>query len=189
MVFGEKHPSLLVRNDEVFAEGNGTTYALTRVSTDSDAQAVTLGIDIRYATGHHEQSWDGKDGLIAGKSLFGEIFKDLLAHYAKSAHGSAITFTTTTADAPDIRNPDNAYLSKVNAAYRDALGTDSPMLAIGGGSDAKGQPELVAAGALFTGSLGAPINFHGIDEGAPIVDLVNSQKILISLLRGEAGLP
>ena len=188
MVFGEKHPGLLLRNDEVFEEGNGTTYALTRLSTDQDAQVVQLGIDIRYATGHHETSWDGTDGLIAGESLFGDIFNELVTQYAATARGSAITVTTTTIDAPDIRNPDNPYLSKVNAAYRDALGVDSPMRAIGGGSDAKGQPELVAAGALFTGSLGAPINFHGIDEGAPIVDLVNSQKILVSLLRGEAGL-
>jgi succinyl-diaminopimelate desuccinylase len=62
------------------------------------------------------------------------------------------------------------------------------MLAIGGGTDAKGKPQLVAAGALFTSDLGAPINYQGIDEGAPIIDLVNSQKILISLLREEAGL-
>ena len=189
MVFGEKHPGLLLRNDEVFAEGSGTTYALTRISTDHDAQAVHLGMDIRYATGHHEQSWDGTDGLILGESLFGGIFDELVSQYAATERGSAIAVTTTTVFAPDIRNPDNPYLSKVNAAYRDALGVDSPMLAIGGGSDAKGSPQLVAAGALFTDSLGAPINFHGIDEGAPIVDLVNGQKILISLLRSEAGLP
>ncbi|MEJ7901617.1 MAG: M20/M25/M40 family metallo-hydrolase, partial [Thermomicrobiales bacterium] len=46
-VFGEKHPGLLLRNDEVFEEGNGTTYALTRVATDADAQAVQLRLDIR----------------------------------------------------------------------------------------------------------------------------------------------
>lgn len=189
MVFGEKHPGLLLRNDEVFAEGNGTTYALTRLSTDQDAQAVRLAIDIRYATGHHERSWDGTDGLIPGESLFGGIFDELVTQYAATERGSAIAVSTTTVFAPDIRNPENPYLSKVNAAYRDALGVDSPMLAIGGGTDAKGKPQLVAAGALFTTVLGAPINFHGIDEGAPIVDLVNSQKILISLLRDEAGLP
>jgi len=188
-VFGEKHPGLLLRNDEVFEEGNGTTYALTRVATDADAQAVQLRIDIRYATGHHEQSWDGTDGLIAGGSLFSELFDELVARYAATARGTAITVETTNLFAPDMRNPDNPYLSKVNAAYRAALGVDSPMRAVGGGTDAKGQPELVAAGALFSGSLGAPINNHGINEGAPIVDLVNSQKILVSLLRGEAGLP
>ncbi len=188
MVFGEKHPGLLYRFDEVFEEGNGTTYALTRLSTDKEAQAVQLGIDIRYAIGHHSQSWDGTDGLIPGDSLFGGIFDEFVAQYAATERGSAITVKTTTVDAPDIRNPDNASLAKVNAAYRDALGVDSPMLAVGGGTDAKGQPELVAAGALFTTFLGDPINFHGINEGAPIVDLVNSQKILISLLRGEAGL-
>jgi succinyl-diaminopimelate desuccinylase len=47
----------------------------------------------------------------------------------------------------------------------------------------------VVAEALFTTDVGAPINYHGIDEGEPIVDLVNSKQILISLLRGEAGLP
>jgi succinyl-diaminopimelate desuccinylase len=188
MVFGEKHPGLLLRYDEVFEEGNGTTYALTRLSTDTDAKAVQLGIDIRYAIGHHSQSWNGTDGLIPGDSLFGGIFDELVSQYAATKRGSAITVETTTVDAPDIRNPDNASLAKVNAAYRDALGVDSPMLAVGGGTDAKGQPELVAAGALFTDVLGDPINFHGINEGAPIVDLVNSQKILISLLRGEAGL-
>ncbi|MGH2551550.1 MAG: M20/M25/M40 family metallo-hydrolase [Thermomicrobiales bacterium] len=188
MVFGEKHPGLLLRYDEVFEEGNGTTYALTRVLTDQAAQTVTLAIDIRYATGHHETSWDGTDGMIPGKSLFGEIFDELVKQYAATERGSAVAVTTTTADAPDIRNPDNEYFKKVNAAYREAMGVDTPMLAIGGGTDAKGHPELVAAGSLFTTKLGDPINFHGINEGAPIVDLVNSQKILISLLRGEAGL-
>ncbi|CAN5343495.1 hypothetical protein BH09CHL1_BH09CHL1_18970 [soil metagenome] len=188
MVFGEKHPGLLLRYDEVFEEGNGTTYALTRLSTDLAAQVVQLGIDIRYATGHHGQSWDGTDGLIPGESLFGGIFDELVSQFAASERGSAVSVETTTVDAPDIRNPNSAALSKVNAAYRDALGVDTPMYAVGGGTDAKGQPELVAAGALFTDSLGAPINFHGIDEGAPIIDLVNSQKILVSLLRGEAGL-
>lgn len=172
----------------MFEEGNGTTYALTRVSTDDTAQVVQLGIDIRYATGHHERGWDGADGLIPGDSLFGGIFAELVTQYAESERGSAIVVKTTTVDAPDIRNPDNPYLSKVNAADRDALGVDSPMRGVRGGTDAKGQPELVAAGALFTGGLGAPINFHGINEGAPIADLVNSQKILVSLQRGEAGL-
>lgn len=188
-VFGEKHRGLLLRNDEVFEEGNGTTYALTRVATDADAQAVQLRIDIRYATGHHEQSWNGTDGLIAGGSLFGQLFDELVTRYAATARGTAITVETANLFAPDLRNPDNPYLSKVNAAHRAALGVDSPMRAVGGGTDAKGQPELVAAGALFSGSLGAPINYHGIDEGAPIVDLVNSQAILVSLLRAEAGLP
>ncbi len=189
MVFGEKHPGLLLRNDEVFTEGNGTTYTLTRLSTDEDAGVVQLGVDIRYATGHHEQSWDGTDGLIPGESLFAGIFDELMTQYAASERGSEISVETVTVFAPDIRNPDNPYLSKVNDAYRDALGEDSPMLAIGGGTDAKGNPQLVAAGPLFSDSLGAPINFHGIDEGAPIVALTNSQKILVSLLRDEAGLP
>ena len=188
MVFGEKHPGLLFRYDEVFEEGNGTTYALSRLSTDQEEQTVQLSIDIRYATGHHATSWDGTDGLIPGNSLFSEIFKELVSQYATTARGSEITVATTTVFAPDIRNPGNPALAKVNAAYRDAMGVDSPMLAIGGGTDAKGKPQLVAAGALFTSIVGAPINFHGIDEGAPIMDLVNSKKILISLLRGEAGL-
>ncbi len=188
-VFGEKHPGLLLRYDEVFTEGNGTTYALTRLSTDEEAGVVQLSVDIRYAIGHHERSWDGTDGLIPGESLFGEIFDELVAQYAATERGSAIDVSTTTVVAPDVRNPDNPWLTKVNAAYRDALGVDTPMLAIGGGTDAKGSPQLVAAGALFTTSFGAPINFHGIDEGAPIVDLVNSEKILVSLLRAEAGLP
>ncbi len=188
MVFGEKHPGLLLRYDEVFTEGNGTTYALTRLSTDEEAGVVQLSVDIRYAIGHHERSWDGTDGLIPGESLFGEIFDELVTQYAATERGSAIDVSTTTVVAPDVRNPDNPWLTKVNAAYRDALGVDTPMLAIGGGTDAKGSPQLVAAGALFTTSFGAPINFHGIDEGAPIVDLVNSEKILVSLLRAEAGL-
>jgi succinyl-diaminopimelate desuccinylase len=166
MVFGEKHPGLLLRNDEVFVEGKGTSYALTRVSTDTAAQVVQLVIDIRYAAGYHEQSCDGTDGLIPGKSLFGDIFKELVTHYATTERGSAIAVRTATVFAPDIRNPDNPALAKVNASFRDSMGVDSPMLAIGGASDAKGKPQVVAAGSLFSTSLGALINFHGIDEGA-----------------------
>ena len=94
-----------------------------------------------------------------------------------------MTFETRTLAAPDIRSPRNEFLTAVNNAYREVMGESCPMHAIGGGTDAKGHPELVAAGALFTESLGPPINFHGLNEGAPLIDLENSARILLRMMQ------
>jgi succinyl-diaminopimelate desuccinylase len=176
MVFGEKHPDLLYRYDTIFKEGNGTTYALTQLVPED--KGVRLSIDIRYAIGHHAQGWNGKEGMIPGDSLFQSVFQQLVERYRASSGGIEVTFKTSTSAAPDIRNPRNEFLTVVNNAYREVIGESCPMHAIGGGTDAKGHPELVAAGALFTESLGPPINFHGLNEGAPLIDLENSAKIL-----------
>lgn len=61
------------------------------------------------------------------------------------------------------------------------------MRATGGATDAHGRLNLVTAGALFTENFGPPVNYHGIDEGAPLTDLENSGKILLYLLNQELG--
>jgi len=188
-VFGENQPDLLYRYDTIFEEGNGTTYALTQLQTlhENDmAGAVTLAMDIRYAIGHHAKNWDGSPGLIEGNSLFQSVFRRLVACY-RCETGTTVKFTTRTIFRPDIRNPKSREMSAVNNAYKDVLGEDCPMRAVGGGTDAHGNLSLVAAGALFTGSCGPPINFHGLNEGAPIEDLVKGKGILKALLLNEAA--
>ena len=183
---GETHPNLLARFDTIFREGNGTTYGLTALKTEADG-SVSLEIDVRYAIGHHSQGWDGSEGQLPGDSLFKSVFKQLVENYQNNAAGAKVTlsFSLATAIAPDISDPRSTNLFKVNAAYRATMGMNCPMYAVGGGTDAKGHPELVAAGALFTDNLGPPINFHGLDEGVPLIDLQNSAKILIHLFKQE----
>jgi succinyl-diaminopimelate desuccinylase len=187
-VFGENHPDLLSRYDEVFQEGNGTTYALTQLGTNNDQ--VELKLDIRYALGHHSRGWDGSEGTVPGVSLFKPIFDELVKRYEASG-GAAVGCDTKTIEnfGPDIRSPNNENLSRLAMAYRRVLGDNCPLRAIGGGTDAHGNPRLVVAGALFTDDLGPPINYHGLDEGAPLIDLENSHKILVEWLRQEIGAP
>lgn len=183
-VFGESHPDLLERYDTVFKEGNGTTYALTRLKHDPNGD-MNLAMDIRYAIGHHGVAWDGQEGQLKGESVFKSVFAQLVKQYKEETGGAEIRFTTATADAPDIRDPRGANFLKINNAYRAAMGENSPMYAIGGGTDAKNHLALIAAGALFTQDMGPPVNYHGLDEGAPIVDLQNSANILMSLMEQE----
>ena len=70
---------------------------------------------------------------------------------------------------------------------QEVTGTPCALFAIGGGSDAHGYPNLVAAGALFSNDFDPPINYHGINEGAPIEDLRLSAKILWRLLLRQVG--
>jgi len=183
-VFGEKHPDLLERHDPVFAEGNGTTYALTRVNTSP--QDVTLRIDIRYALGHHGVAWDGKtEGLLPGTSVFPDVFGQLVSRFQQDRPGQAVAVTTVNAAAPDVRDPQSPLFQRINSAYERAVGSPMPLAAIGGGTDAKGQVNLVAAGPLFTLAFGPPINYHGLDEGAPIEDLRLSARILYQIMLGE----
>ena len=125
--------------------------------------------------------------MIPGDSLFASVFAQLVGQYARAPGGTEVAVETRTLYGPDIRSPRNPFLTMVDKAYREFSGESCPMLAIGGGTDAKGHPELVAAGPLFTNSLGPPINYHGIDEGAPVIDLENSAKILRRLLLDELG--
>ena len=185
-VFGENHPDLLERYDDVFTKGNGTTYALTKMATDE--RAVTFSVDIRYATGHNSVQWDGKtEGLLPGESIFPEVFTQLISRYNSTYPDVDISFETRNRCTPDIRDPNNARFAKVRAAFEKVMGKDVPfpLHAIGGGTDTKGHPELLAAGALFYDQAGPPVNLHGINEGAPIKDLRNSARILYHLLAEE----
>ncbi|MCW5198675.1 dipeptidase, partial [Desulfobulbus sp. F3] len=85
----------------------------------------------------------------------------------------------------DIRSPRDANLFRINMAYRSVMGSNCPMQAVGGSTDAHGYLNLVTAGTLFTDSFGPPVNYHGLDEGAPLLDLENSGKILLQLLQQE----
>jgi len=147
-VFGEKHPELLERFDQVFPEGNGTTYALTRLTTDDEQ--VNLAIDIRYALGHHSTPYTGTtQGTLPDSSVFPEVFGELVARYNAIDPDASLDYTTATAFAPDVRDPNGSELQTVSAGYEDIMGVACPEVATGGGTDAKGHLSLVAAGALF----------------------------------------
>lgn len=189
-VFGEHQPDLLARHDDVFRAGNGTTYALTRFQTSPDANTgAALAIDVRYAIGHHPSAWDGvSEGFLPGdQSLFASQVLPALVGRFNQTPGAPIAFTTFTAAPPDIRRPDGPALRRVQRACAAVLGAPCTARAIGGGTDAKGHPQLVAAGALFGGVLGPPINFHGVGEGAPVDDLRQSARILFHLFADEIG--
>ena len=183
-VLGEKHPKLLRREDAVFKGDNGTTYALTQFLTNDEE--VGFSLDIRYAAGHQKIKWDGRtEGLMTGPSEFEENFKQLLAGFYSDQPASIISFSTKNYYTPDIRNPKNSNYVKLNRAFKMVKGRDCPMRAIGGGTDAKGHPELIAAGALFETDMGHPINFHGINEAAPWQDLKDSGRILYQLIKND----
>ena len=182
-VFGEKHPELLKRFDQVFVEGNGTSYALTRLTPSDDGQTLNLAIDIRYALGHHDMPYTGvTPGLLPGKSIFPAVFDELVARYNELAPDAGLTYTTVTPYAPDVTDPSGPQFQTISKGFEEVMGVACPQIATGGGTDAKGFPSLVAAGALFSADLGPPINFHGLSEGAPIDDLHNSALILYHIL-------
>ena len=193
-VFGEHHAQLLESYDPVFEkkpsekDNNGTTYAITKFRTED--KQVILELDIRYAIGHHSQPWNGQDeGLLPGdRSRFPEIFEQLVGEFDRGG-ARTITFTTDTKAAPDIRRPEGPTFQRVSQAYQDVMGTSCPATAVGGGTDAKGMTNFLAAGALFTPHLGPPINFHGINEGAPVDDLAGGARILCRLFERELQQP
>lgn len=193
-VFGENHPDLLYRFDQVFNEGNGTTYALTKLE-DVLNGPIKLYLDIRYAIGHHENAWDGSEGKIPGQSLFRKnIFQDLLKQYKAIDDNTEINLSfgdwpDKNGFGPSIRSTFNENLLNVDLAYRAVMGENCPMYATGGATDAHEYNNLVTAGALFTTDFGPPINYHGINEGAPLTDLEDSGKILIYLLKQELNAP
>ncbi len=194
-VFGENHPDLLYRFDQVFNEGNGTTYALTKLE-DVQNGPINLHLDIRYAIGHHENAWDGSEGNILGQSLFRtkNIFQELVKRYTAVVDKAEIKVSfegwpDKKGFGPSIRSTLNENLLNVDLAYRAIMGENCPMYATGGATDAHEYPNLVTAGALFTTDFGPPINYHGINEGAPLTDLEDSGKILIYLLKQELNAP
>lgn len=191
-VFGELHSEHLYRYDQIFEKDNGTTYAVTKITTENSG-AITLEIDIRYALGHHETKWDGAEGLLDGdSSVLGHALGRVIDEYneKRSDEYPAVSFTTKTLFAPDVRNPDsNPYYRSVERAYSEVMGEAAPRYALGGGTDAKGHTFMVAAGSLFTSDLGPPINYHGIGEGAPIHDMQKSTEIMYQLLHNEISEP
>ena len=183
-VFGEPHPELLKAHDSVFQQGNGTTYAVTKFITEK--KQVILKVDIRYAIGHHESPWDGKtEGLLIGKSRFEEIFAKLTRQFNRRHKIFPLEVETRNVFAPDIRLPTNPQFTRVNKAYKDVTGRDCNFVGIGGGTDAKGHPELIAVGALFFPRMGPPINFHGRNEGAPLEHLKTSALIMYNAMVNE----
>ncbi|WNG31751.1 M20 family metallopeptidase [Cystobacter fuscus] len=190
-VYGEHHPELLLRNDAVFEPGNGTTYAVTRFYTNPAGApdiAARVAIDIRYALGHHSVAWDGKsEGFVGGKdskSVFRDTFAKLLGQFPAEA-GYTVEFQTSTSAPPDVRLVEGNTFRRVSTAFEQVLGEQCPRMAIGGGTDAKGNTHLIAAGPLFTEQMGPPINYHGTNEGAPVEDLRKSANILYNLLKDE----
>lgn len=182
-VLGEHHPRLLESHDQVFVGNNGTTYAVTRMYMGP--KKVQLELDIRYAIGHHSRPWDGTEGMLPGaNSIFSDVFDQLTGEFNRTAK-HPVAFTTSTAAAPDIRLPESTTFQKVAKAYEEVMDQPTPSLAIGGGTDAKGNNRLIAAGALFTDRLGPPINFHGFNEGAPVEDLKNGARIIYRLFVDE----
>ena len=183
-VLGEHHPSLHAGSDGVFEPG--TTYAITKINpvTIDGVEKLGLFVDIRFSMDHHDTPWDGKDGTVAGHSKFLQVFTTLTTDY-KKRYAVDIGFNSKMLYAPDIRNPENNFFQSVNTAYKKVTGVDCPMHAIGGGTDAKGRPQLVAGGPLFKPIMGYPVNYHGINEAAPLKDLMLSRKILIEILKQE----
>ena len=117
-------------------------------------------------------------------SIFRNVFERLTREFNRTA-GYNVAVTTATAFAPDIRLPDGKSFSKVAGAYEKVMEKPTQALALGGGTDAKGRNELIAAGALFTDRLGPPINFHGFNEGAPVDDLKKGARIVYRLFVDE----
>jgi succinyl-diaminopimelate desuccinylase len=186
-VFGEKHHDLLKRHDEVFEKGNGTTYAITHFKTEKDEVQLD-----------HVDDWNGESGFLPGKiSRFGQqgnscteddcLFDKLVKRFNDERKGTTqVEVTTATPFPPEIRDPDTSEeFKKINEAFKAITKQDCPKLAIGGGTDAKGHPELWAAGALFDSKMGPPISYHGQNEGAPIEHLKLGTKILYRFLCNE----
>eukprot|EP00178_Gracilaria_changii_P010510 TRINITY_DN305_c1_g1_i10.p1 TRINITY_DN305_c1_g1~~TRINITY_DN305_c1_g1_i10.p1 ORF type:complete len:605 (-),score=87.02 TRINITY_DN305_c1_g1_i10:541-2355(-) len=184
--FGEPHDSLY-EYDTVFEKDNGTTYGVTK-SIMQDDGSIQLEVDIRYALGHHALAWDGRsEGQLDGDSTFGTVFKRLIIEFNKSHQELGnVSFKTKTMFGPDIRVPDtNENYLKAEEAFRKVMKVDPPRLAIGGGTDAKGNLSLLAMGPLFDTNMGAPINYHGISEGAPMADMKVSTQIIFNLFEME----
>ncbi|MFN2168034.1 MAG: dipeptidase, partial [Anaerolineae bacterium] len=182
-VFGEAHPELLQRFDQVFSAGNGTSYALTRLLPSADGKTLDLAVDVRYALGHQDTPYTGvTPGQLPGSSIFPQVFEELVARFNSRYPGAGLTYQTTNIYAPDVRDPQSPQLQAVSSGYADVMGVACPLIATGGGTDAKGFVSLVAAGALFSDDFGPPINFHGLNEGAPIEDMRQSALILYHVL-------
>lgn len=190
-VFGEGNDDLY-KFDEIFEEGNGTTYAVTKTVMDYDdaPDAIRLEIDIRYATGHHDYDKEKPvdEGFLPGDfSIFEAVFNKIVDEFnSKNADLAKIDVSTETLFPPDIRRPkENEHLQRVQTAFESVMGYSASWYAIGGGTDAKGYTFMVGIGPLFATPMGYPINYHGLGEGAPMVDMKKSTEILYTVLENE----
>ncbi|CAN8073441.1 unnamed protein product [Agarophyton chilense] len=184
--FGENHESLY-KHDSIFSEGNGTTYGVTKSTMQEDG-SLKLEIDIRYALPHHALEWDGEtEGELDGNSKFSAIFTTLADRF-NGTHPTlgSVSVKPKTIFGPDIRVPDsNENYLKAEEAFRKVMMMNPPRLAIGGGTDAKGNLALLAMGPLFDTDMGMPISYHGISEGAPMTDMQVSTQIIYNLFESE----
>lgn len=189
-VCGEDRPDALFREDALFGKGvrNGTTFALTNMGRVADPDGVEDGkirlkLDIRYATGHHPgdyQPGSDHEGLLPGlKSDLDKIFKEEVKKFlADKPSYPRIHAYSKTKYPPDIRNSAKNRSCKIlKAAYKEEMGHDPPEVPIGGSTDAKGNPCMVAVG-LFGADAGHPVNVHGVFEGCPIKDIRVATKII-----------
>lgn len=191
-VFGEGNPDLY-KFDDIFQEGNGTTYAITKTTMDVEGHpsgSIQLDIDIRYSIGHHDCEWDGTqpEGFLPGdKSIFGDVFDNIVDKFNQNNPDLLpVNVKTFTRFPPDIRFPDiNEHFQRVQGAFESVMGYSAPHLAIGGGTDAKGYTFMVGIGPLFDTNMGYPINYHGVGEGAPVEDMKKSTQILYTVLEKE----
>ncbi|KAI0565429.1 hypothetical protein FGB62_18g213 [Gracilaria domingensis] len=160
-VFGYKQESLN-KYDEIFQENNGTTYGVTKSTMEEDG-SLKLETDIRYAFDHHSIAWEGvTEGALDGKSVFSGTFARLLEQFNQShTQLGDVSFTQKTVFRPDIRVPEtNENYLTAEEAFRKVMKTNAPRLAIGGGTDAKGNLSLLAMCPLFGTNMGNPINYH-----------------------------
>lgn len=188
-VFGENHPELLQKSDVLFKKGdsNGTTYAVTKVA--GDGKNIQLFLDIRYGLKHQQCGWDNKTyGTLKGKSVFRDVFEDLVNDFKKSK-SIDMSVETRTAAAPDLKDTTNEAFEKINKAFKKVMKKDCPQKAIGGATDSKGESALITAGALFDFKFGYPTYYHGKSEGVPVNDLYKTSEILLEFLKEEAGVP
>jgi succinyl-diaminopimelate desuccinylase len=126
------------------------------------------------------------EGLLCGtRSTFPGIFEKLVSDFNASSGGAPITFQTVTRVAPDVRRTDGPTFDRISSAFEEVTGAPAPAVATGAATDAKGAVKALAAGALFDTTLGAPVNYHGIREAAPVRDLALSTKILCHVVDRE----
>jgi len=187
-VFGEQHPDLLQKSDVLFkkSDNNGTTYAITKTQSSDDS--VQLYLDIRYGLKHQQCGWDNKTyGTLKGKSVFKDVFEELVKDFKKDKQ-IEMTFETTTAAAPDLKDTSNEAFEKINKAFKKIMKKDCPQKAIGGATDSKGESALITAGALFDFKFGYPTYYHGKSEGVPVNDLYKTSEILLEFLKEETGI-
>ncbi len=175
---------------------DGTTYALTRMSTDS-SDAV-LKIDVRYTDAHHTESWpsDGDSGtsvkshghLKNGRDEFSGLF-DMMVKY----HPEISYENPNIPHYPDLKNVNTPLFKSMQTAYGEVFGKLCEPVAIGGGTDAHGHDNLLASGPLHNipgvDTMGPPINYHGLDEAVPVSWLHDAARVYYKTVHRRLAAP